>query len=159
MTAAEFLSVLTCEEGVEQAAVDVECEPRSAGVARRFTHQHLAAWGLQYDDFVERVVLVISELVTNAIQHARTRAADESEVVTLTLVWRKGVALGVLVADNSSAPPLIKVRQAKDATGGRGLFLVSRQADAWTARPRSSGPGAAVSGKGIWAFFFCPDTT
>src|SRR5437879_4532166 len=127
----EFLSVLICGEDIEQAEVDVECEPQSAAVARSFARRHLGVWGFDDEDFVGRVMLVVSELVSNTIRHARTRAADESEVVTLRLVWRRGVALGVLMVDNSPEPPVIRMRPATDATGGRGLFLVSKGADAW----------------------------
>ncbi|WP_441247747.1 ATP-binding protein [Kitasatospora sp. McL0602] len=43
--------------------------PESAGVARRVTHAALGAWGVG-GDTVEQAVLVVSELVTNAVEHA-----------------------------------------------------------------------------------------
>ncbi|MFD4413529.1 ATP-binding protein [Streptomyces sp. NPDC058251] len=44
-------------------------DPRSALTARRVTRTALAAWGVE-EEAVECALLVVSELVTNAVEHA-----------------------------------------------------------------------------------------
>ncbi|MEV6007859.1 ATP-binding protein [Streptomyces sp. NPDC051976] len=48
--------------------------PESARTARRIARCALDAWGID-DDITERVLLVVSELVTNAVEHARPPVA------------------------------------------------------------------------------------
>ncbi|MER5941581.1 ATP-binding protein [Streptomyces sp. NPDC001928] len=43
--------------------------PESAGAARRVAHAALQHWGVKVEA-IERVLLVVSELVTNAVEHA-----------------------------------------------------------------------------------------
>ncbi|MFF3404536.1 ATP-binding protein [Streptomyces sp. NPDC002659] len=43
--------------------------PESAGTARRITRCALGAWGID-EDTTDQVLLVVSELVTNAVEHA-----------------------------------------------------------------------------------------
>ncbi|MER7403403.1 ATP-binding protein [Streptomyces sp. NPDC000070] len=47
-------------------------EPESAGAARRLVCVALAAWGL--DDLAGDGALIVSELVSNAVRHARCRS-------------------------------------------------------------------------------------
>jgi anti-sigma regulatory factor (Ser/Thr protein kinase) len=44
-------------------------QPEAAGTARRIARTALAAWGVE-EDTVDQAVLVVSELVTNAVEHA-----------------------------------------------------------------------------------------
>ncbi|MEV4333603.1 ATP-binding protein [Streptomyces sp. NPDC049597] len=146
---AVFLSALERQDGVERATVEVKSEVSSVPLARRFARDCLAGWGFTREgDLTERVVLTVSELVTNAIQHARTRAAGEIELVVLSCCYSPGTALGVSVTDNSSTLPAI--RPSSCDTRGRGLVLVSAEADCWTTTQSSAG------GKEVWAFFCSP---
>jgi hypothetical protein len=105
-------------------------------VARRFVRQALLDLGL--DDLVGTAELLVSELATNVVLHARTDYRVEVEVV--------GDALRVSVLDRS--PVLVHRRVNRlDAGTGRGLGLVEALALRW-------GPVASEDlgghAKGIW---------
>jgi anti-sigma regulatory factor (Ser/Thr protein kinase) len=85
---------------------------------------------------IDRLVLVTSELVTNAILHART---DVELAMSVNQEW-----ICVEVTDNNPVPlPPPHVPNAED-TSGRGLFLVDVLADEWGVRPIRGG------GKTVW---------
>ncbi|MCG8970199.1 ATP-binding protein [Streptomyces sp. CL12-4] len=151
----ESLAVLACGPGVERAVVEIESCERNVGKARRFAREQLVGWGLPEDDeLVDRVLLVVSELVTNAILHGRTRSQTEIETVGVALALKRDFALGIMVTDNSCGIPLVNVRPSVSSISGRGLALVNAQSDGWTAAPCCGRDG--VSGKAVWAFFECP---
>lgn len=149
--------LLAFGDGTERATIQIECEAGAVGNARRFAREQLTKWGFAEDsDLSDRVVLTVSELVTNAVLHARTRPPGESELIDLALAFDLDQALVVLVSDNSRKMPLIGVPPSAEATDGRGLLLVDALADGWTAAPRQSpGPG---QGKDVCAFFRCLKT-
>ncbi|MCX4480899.1 ATP-binding protein [Streptomyces cellulosae] len=159
MTSSAYHTVLTelaDGQGIERAAIEVESTPASVRDARSFVRQQLFGWRFpEAGDFTDGVVLAVSELVTNAVLHGRTRPADDSEHVGIALALKPGRALGVLVTDNSNEAPVAAVRPAPHATCGRGLKLVDAVADYWTAAPRENAQG--VTGKGVWAVFRCPE--
>jgi hypothetical protein len=111
---------------------EVESVPR----ARHFVCTLLIDHRLLY--LVEDVRLVVSELATNAVRHAKSpiivRLEQVDQFVLLT------------VADGSLAPP---VRQAIDLldTGGRGLSIVDLVSNDWGV---IRGPGET---KSVWASF------
>ncbi len=83
------------------------------------------------------VRLLVSELVTNSVQHAQV-AAEES--ITLAVGdLRRGRACEVRDDGPGFAPPATP--PPEDADAGWGLFLVDQLADAW---------GVGDSGKGVW---------
>jgi anti-sigma regulatory factor (Ser/Thr protein kinase) len=104
-------------------------EVTSVAAARRFVSSELADLG----DRLETVVLLVSELATNAVRHA-------SSAVELS-IHRSGGRVRVEVADRGDGTP---TQQAHDiqAPSGRGLQIVEALADEWgvTERP----PGKAV---------------
>ncbi|MFD8011570.1 ATP-binding protein [Streptomyces sp. NPDC058955] len=133
-----------------------ELSPRRA---RSFTRAALTAWGVE--DLLDETVLIVSELTTNAQQHGsraaepdnRPSAADRNaDEITLTLAFKADV-VGIEVEDNSPEPPVPRVASPL-STGGRGLFLVSAVADAWTACPKRDG-----SGKRVIAFVKRPESS
>jgi anti-sigma regulatory factor (Ser/Thr protein kinase) len=88
------------------------------------------------------VRLLVSELVTNSVQHARV-AAEDSIVLVVNI---SDEVVRVEVRDNgpgfeppASPPP-------EDADAGWGLFLVEQLADSW---------GVADGGKGVWFKIRC----
>jgi anti-sigma regulatory factor (Ser/Thr protein kinase) len=82
MSNREFLAALACGVDVELAAVELESREGNVGAARRFTRQQLMLWNLtEVDGLADRVLLVVSELVTNAILHGRTRPKTETETL------------------------------------------------------------------------------
>ncbi len=124
------------EEPTAAAASRIELRPgpSSPGLARRFLNERSAAWSLP-DPVGEQLVLVGSELVTNAVLHARTQ-------LTLTLELQAD-RVRVSVRDHSSAPVALR-HYRPDALTGRGLGVVATVSRAWGVEP-------ARGGKVIWA--------
>lgn len=108
--------------------------PRAPRAARRFTASVLEGSGL--DGLAYDVMIVVSELSANAVQHA---GSDFSVTIRID-----DDALFVGVADASPFPALR--RSSGLATSGRGLGLVDALADRWGTDP-------AESGKLVWAEF------
>lgn len=100
---------------VGYAAERLELPPVSSSVARarRFCRALLADWGAS--DLEETVSLLVSELVTNVVLHARTPCE--------VLVWPSD-ALRVEVLDHDPRPPVRKDHDP-EAASGRGLLLLA----------------------------------
>jgi anti-sigma regulatory factor (Ser/Thr protein kinase) len=101
-------------------------EPSSAGVARRFVASSLAAG----DEVGELAVLLVSELASNAVLHART----PFELV----VDNDAARLRVEVHDTNPTMPMLKDYVAESVTG-RGLHMVASSADNWGFEARHDG--------------------
>jgi len=128
------------------AGLDLPAAPQSAGAARRFAAAMLAEWGLA--DHCDGVDLVVSELITNALLHARSYSrSDPKASVRLELEYDAGGGTLVCrVGDGSPLPPTPE--QAGDtAESGRGLLLVEALSSAWDWSPAPGG------GKVVWARF------
>ncbi|MFF6979790.1 SpoIIE family protein phosphatase [Streptomyces sp. NPDC008343] len=104
--------------------------PQAVGHARRFTRRTLRAWGVPPQD-MDAVLLVVSELVTNALVHTDGRVR-----LDLTFVNRR---LRVAVADSSPRTPVKPAGISWEATGGRGILLVEAMAATWGTVPVSGG--------------------
>uniref|UniRef100_UPI00357135CE SpoIIE family protein phosphatase n=1 Tax=Streptomyces sulfonofaciens TaxID=68272 RepID=UPI00357135CE len=103
--------------------------PEAPRHARRFTKRTLRAWGAAHD--LDTVLLVVSELVTNALVHTEGQVRLE-----LTLV---GDRLRIAVGDSSPRTPVKPTNIGWEATGGRGILLVQAVSDAWGTLPVSGG--------------------
>jgi anti-sigma regulatory factor (Ser/Thr protein kinase) len=112
--------------------------PRSAGRARALLRSQLSEWGI-VGNVAETAELLLSELVTNSIQHARTPAGREIGVRFAYYDRR----LRVEVADANSRQPEPRHASPHDE-GGRGLTLVQSLADCWGCCPRVHGIGKAT---------------
>jgi anti-sigma regulatory factor (Ser/Thr protein kinase) len=114
---------------VLQVQLDIGADPAEVGRARRWARKRLAGHGITADEqLAETVVLLISELVTNAVVHAGGPA-----VLRLLLPERArpgGGALRVEVSDASARAPHPRHADDED-TNGRGLELISGLADRW----------------------------
>jgi anti-sigma regulatory factor (Ser/Thr protein kinase) len=99
----------------------------SAALARQFTRSTLASWQ-SGDGDVEDVVLVVSELVTNALLHGHG-----TPVVRLLA---GGGHVRVEVCDDS---PLLPVSHRVTPTSGLGLRVVEQLSSAWGASRRGRG--------------------
>ncbi|MFJ1752130.1 SpoIIE family protein phosphatase [Kitasatospora sp. NPDC088134] len=97
------------------------------GRARRLAGHTLRRWGL--DHLAESCELMVSELVTNAVQHA-------TRPVTLRLV--RTSVLRCEVGDDSPALPRTR-RAGPEEERGRGLQIVGRCADRWGATRLGTG--------------------
>jgi anti-sigma regulatory factor (Ser/Thr protein kinase) len=104
----------------------------SVPVARRFVRARLGHGGAD----VDTATLLVSEVVTNAILHARTS-------VTLT-VELAGEVVRITVRDGSPVQPRIHSFAATSATG-RGLRLLDRLAKRW-----GVDADPATGGKIVW---------
>lgn len=121
------------------AGTDLPAVPESARSARRFARTVLAQWGLPA--LAEDLDLVVSELITNALLHARS---NRQGGIRLDLV-RRGLSLVCRVSDGSTLPPTPE-QAAETAESGRGLLLVQAVSASW-------GWSYEPHGKVVWAEF------
>jgi two-component sensor histidine kinase len=104
-------------------------------MARAFVRQSWA--DLDDEDTLDAVALCVSELVTNALDHA---------VPPYELrIGRRGTRLRVEVDDASDRPPVLRPI-SPTAARGRGIFLVEAVATTWGVHPTNDG-------KTVWAEF------
>ncbi|MGC9382211.1 ATP-binding protein [Streptomyces sp. MH13] len=115
-----------------QFTFSVPATPAAASTARHRAVDAIALWdeGLG-TEVVRTAELVISELVTNAVQYAGTRS------VSLTVRLDVDV-LRIEVCDSSPVLPQPGLPDA-DSEGGRGLFLVAALSDRYHAEPMENG--------------------
>ncbi len=117
---------------VERQA-DLDPVPASVGLARSLVRESLVGFD---GDARDVALLLTSELVTNAILHARTP-------VQLGVLVDGDRAL-VCVADRLPESPTLSARaHSHDRPGGRGLALVEDLADTW-------GTTTYRGGKTVW---------
>ncbi|WP_344606081.1 ATP-binding protein [Streptomyces glaucus] len=106
-----------------EGEVPLPSRPESAAVARRLAQMVvLRQWGLG-PRITEDVVLLVSELVGNAVRHTGAR------VFGLRMRRFRG-RVRVEVRDPSRGLPCLMPVQETDLSG-RGLFLVDRLSDRW----------------------------
>ncbi len=110
------------------------------GPARDFARSALLRWGLT--DSCDDIVLVASELLGNALRHARPRPGGWPVRLGLLHSWPGRVVL-CAVADSDPAPP-VPVPPGQLAESGRGLRVVEELSDRW-------GYSATPGGKVVWA--------
>ncbi|WEO93794.1 SpoIIE family protein phosphatase [Streptomyces sp. FXJ1.172] len=109
--------------------------PQAVGHARRFTRRTLRAWGVS-PGTMDTALLVVSELVTNALVHT-----DGQVRLDLSLINHR---LRLAVTDSSPRSPVKPTSIGWEATGGRGILLVEAVSVAWGTVPVSGG-------KQVWA--------
>jgi Histidine kinase-like ATPase domain len=119
--------------------------PKPARAAREFAVATLQRWDAAQRS--EDVAIVVSELVTNALRHARPTAggSQPSSRVRLALL-QPGPCVLCAVADPSRAAPAVKSADVL-AEAGRGLHVVDALADRWGYTPPTD------AGKVVWAMF------
>ncbi|MEV7346346.1 SpoIIE family protein phosphatase [Streptomyces sp. NPDC093544] len=103
--------------------------PEAVRHARRFTRRTLRGWGMRGD--ADAALLVVSELVTNALVHT-----DGQIRLDLTLINNR---FRIAVADNSPRTPIKPTNIGWEATGGRGILLVEAMSATWGTVPVSGG--------------------
>lgn len=121
----------------EAPEVKLPSSPESVSAARRFVQQHCSQWHL--GDSCDRLLLLVSETVTNVVKHARSR------LVHVRLV-RQSPVVRVEVRDDDPTPPapIEGTEAAPDAESGRGVQLIEALSEEWgvTAHPEG--------GKTVW---------
>ena len=120
--------------------------PTAVSCARLHAKQVLWEWGLA--DLSEVGELIVSELVTNAVQ-----VTAKEMLSTPVRLWlsKHGVRAFIEVWDGERTPPRIKALDAnglppREDEGGRGLFLVASLSQRWGWYPEKS-----LGGKVVWA--------
>lgn len=127
----------------------LEGESGIVPMARDFTRQALHAWGwlpatgADQRAAAEDVLLVVSELVTNACLHAE--GPDELWIAC------EGKVLRLEVSDRGSGEPAPRTPHRAGRPGGHGMFIVQRLCLDWGVVRR---PG--VPGKTVWAELGAP---
>lgn len=114
------------------ATTTLEAQPQSARAARHFVEGLLREWRREH--VVDLVTLLTSELVTNAVMHARSALDLQVECL------QDGVR--VCVHDRGEGVP-VRRHVSIEATSGRGLALVDTLARRWGVDPEPSG-------KAVW---------
>jgi hypothetical protein len=122
---------------VERVALTLPPEPESPGIARNLIGDACLAWGLR--ELVDPSRLVMSELVTNAVEHAGTPI--------VVVVSRRGAGMHLMVSDGVAAPPRLHATarpqrdrppaergRGGDAAGGPGRYWASMIMPAPTVR-------------------------
>lgn len=143
--AVEDERALRAFESFGNPAVDevrLPSRPESAGTARRLAQSvSLRQWALPAG-LTEHVVLLVSELVGNAVRHTGARTFG------LRMARRRG-RIRIEVRDPSRGLPCLMPVGELD-TSGRGLFLVDTLADRW-------GVDLLPYGKTTWFEMRCPE--
>jgi anti-sigma regulatory factor (Ser/Thr protein kinase) len=119
------------------------------GVARHAVRTWLGDWGLQ--GVSAEMLLVVSELVTNAAVHAQTFVELSLSVDkrSVQLAVRDGDPRSPLSGESPSSHASHDATTARLAESGRGLSIVGRLADAW-------GVEQVEGGKRVWARISIP---
>ncbi|MFJ9624213.1 ATP-binding protein [Streptomyces sp. NPDC101181] len=112
--------------------------PESVAGARRLTLARLDAWKLA-GDARDAAVLLVSELVTNAVVHT----ASARVVCELRCLGR---SLRIAVQDQGHQPEGPRLRRSSDDEHGRGLFLVDALSESW-----GSDEAGDSCGRIVWA--------
>ncbi|KJK57898.1 ATP-binding protein [Saccharothrix sp. ST-888] len=129
---------------VLQVQLAVQADPAEVGRARRWVRSRLQGQGVEPDEqLAETIVLVVSELVTNAVVHTGCPAVLRLSMPLCCpgvdgMEAPRVVAVRVEVADASRTAPAPR-HAPGDATNGRGLELVEMLCDRWGWYPDGSG--------------------
>ncbi|WP_367138179.1 MULTISPECIES: ATP-binding protein [Streptomyces] len=115
--------------------------PHCVGLARAVLSRALETWGLASVE--DAALLVLSELLTNAVVHGRVSPGREIE----TRFQLEAGALRIRVDDASEQWPSARSQRAE---GGRGLALVGALSITWGVSNRVG------VGKSVWAVLAVP---
>jgi two-component sensor histidine kinase len=103
--------------------------------------RYLASLWSVTEDCADRILMIVNELVSNAIDHARTASH--------ITVRRSESLIRVLVADDSPLPPQMPPHDV-NAARGRGLQMIKALSSRW-------GWTARHGGKTVWAVVHCSE--
>jgi serine/threonine-protein kinase RsbW len=121
-----------------QLYVTVDSSPTAAHAARRMLDRALDRWGWGCDGARADALLLISELVGNAVEHG-----GDGPRISVQLT-RSGRRLRISVTDTSPTHPSV------GPDGGYGLRLVQAIASQWASTPHPHG------GKTVWCELTAP---
>jgi anti-sigma regulatory factor (Ser/Thr protein kinase) len=121
-----------------EALLELAPDPTSPRKARAFIALVLHEWGCE--EVEDRAILLVSEVVTNAVKHAGSQAV-------LSARYDNG-RVEIRVEDDDDSLPTLKQADA-EAESGRGLMVVNALADHWGIEPLAHG------GKSVYFAFTC----
>ncbi|MEU2282056.1 ATP-binding protein [Streptomyces sp. NPDC013178] len=111
--------------------LEIRPDPAEVGRARRWARSRLAGSGIGADEaLAETLILLVSELVTNAVVHTGGPAVLRLSLPGGTAGEAAEAPVRLEVTDSSTRAPVPRCLD-DDATGGRGLALVDGLADRW----------------------------
>ncbi|MGW5404223.1 ATP-binding protein [Streptomyces spiralis] len=112
----------------------------SAEVARNLVRTALAAWYL--DELTDTAILLVSELVANAVKHTSSR------VIRVIVTRPSERFVRIAVVDRARVMPELVKPGDELVASGRGLLLVDALAERW-------GTDLYRWGKQVWAELYC----
>ncbi|MEV2217070.1 ATP-binding protein [Streptomyces sp. NPDC050997] len=116
--------------------LEIRPDPAEVGRARSWARSRLAGSGIAADEsLAETLILLVSELVTNAVVHTGCAAVLR---LSLPAAAAEAATVRLEVADRSDRAPVPRCADG-DETGGRGLALVDGLADRWGWNPEGAG--------------------
>ncbi|QKW40096.1 ATP-binding protein [Actinomadura sp. NAK00032] len=118
--------------------------PSSVAVARRRLSSELVDSGV-YESIVDDASVIVSELISNALRHARPLPSGDVRVCWL----RRGDILEVEVSDGGAMTEPRRGPGTLSSLGGRGLGIVEALSDGWGVRHEE---GATT----VWAVLRAP---
>jgi len=111
---------------IDPMALDLPFSPESAGVARQQLVEWMQSLGAG-DDTRDDARLVVSELVGNAVRHARPLADG-----TMHVAWTSsGRDLDIAVTDGGALTTPERIEAGVSDLAGRGLSIVETLAARW----------------------------
>ena len=116
------------------AAVTLPSTDRAPGVARRFVRDAGSAWPGQV---LEAALLVVSEVVTNAVRHG-------AGTIQLCVAADDRMVRIEVTAEGVQLPRRRSASEEALGDGGRGLHLLDALTAEWGSEPREDGPGKVV---------------
>lgn len=119
----------------------ITCAAQNVRAARHFLREHASAWHVVEDGRLDDLVLLGSELVSNAVSYARSD-------VEIVLAYDPG-CLRLEVHDEDTRVPGVAAPDT-EAMGGRGLTVVAHLADVW-------GIERTPTGKCVWVEIDVPN--
>ena len=111
-------------------------DPRAPHAARSYVARHLTTGALPHGVRLDDVVLVASELVTNAV-----RAGAEWVHLSLRTSRQR---LDLVIEDDAPGLPAPTTAD-DDAVSGRGLSIVDQLTDTWAVTPRATGKSVTAT--------------
>ncbi len=113
---------------MQEFSIGFQPRPEAIRLSRQAVSETLQRWGLA--DFGPDAILVVSELLTNVVQHGSAEALAWTAVVHVRLVpdlrlgpHQQRLEIGVSSAE-PQAPELKVPQQRDDAESGRGMLVI-----------------------------------
>ncbi|GAA2907740.1 ATP-binding protein [Streptosporangium fragile] len=120
--------------------VDLPAEVAAVPRARRYVRDLLK--GLDHPR-AEDALLLVSELVTNAVRHSNSGRRPDGRVIVAVAHHLGTLHIDVIDGGSTERQPRPRTDVSPDSGGGRGLWLVQELATAW-------GWYETLSGRVVW---------